>query len=324
MGVLVASVATATLLNRRRTEMQAAELVAYAERARMDPVQLVLWGARANTIVLLGDVAGLTAPKRIAARAIDALARGPGLDAVVLDVPESLQPVIDRYLESDPEDAGLLAVSPGALPSASSVAHAYLQIYRAVWRFNQTVGPARRIRIVAAGLPTDGAAAGVRAPHVIASQYARRDEHMMQRTEEEVLQRSPGARVLVFAEGYHVLQRGRGRLHFAGGMPIDVIWLGARLAARHPTQVFSILIDRAPASAGLGIEYTATRVADLLRKGVWTVTAPFGVPLDRHFDFVREPIHTAVGPGLRLEILPDGYRLRELADGYIYLQGGSR
>jgi hypothetical protein len=43
------------------------------------------------------------------------------------------------------------------------------------------------------------------------------------------------------------------------------------------------------------------------------------VRLDEAFDAVRSPILEASSPGLRLEIVPGRYGLRDVADGYIFL-----
>jgi hypothetical protein len=108
-GMLLSSIGLAVFLEGLGRDTDGVRaLIEYADHRGTDPVSLISSVASAHRLVLLGDLPGSAEPKRIAAQAIESLARGPGLDAVVLEVGSDLQGIVDRYLESDPEDATLL------------------------------------------------------------------------------------------------------------------------------------------------------------------------------------------------------------------------
>ena len=48
----------------------------------------------------------------------------------------------------------------------------------------------------------------------------------------------------------------------------------------------------------------------------------FGLPVAPPLSELREPIRTRTGPGVTVQIMPSGYTLGEMADGYLYLTGG--
>jgi hypothetical protein len=320
-AVLILSVAVAALLDiDRKNRGNVEELVAYAESDGMDPVALVVAAGKAHRILFLGDVHSAAEPKRIAVAAIEALARGPGLDAVVLEVSSAEQPYIDQYLASDPEDASILLAHPRTLRDHWGISREYLEIYRCVWRLNRVLGPERQIRIVAADLP-DWPPVRAVGPRDAARQYALRDEHMADLLEREVLSRDPRARVLIFMGGYHGLKQGHAELHLGVGAPVRVDWLGGRLRQKYPGQVYTVVSDGAPEPTQFGAiaSYGATRVFDLFRRHLPASRAPFALRVDERFDFVRQPFYEPNGPGMNLDLQPDDYRLRDVVDAYIYL-----
>jgi hypothetical protein len=295
----------------------APEVEAVQERLAAEgrpPVEVVEAAGRVSQVVLLADVPGHPGPKRLAAEAIRALSAGPGLDAVVLEVPSTEQATIDTYLSRADEDATLLVARPGVVRED----RAYLDIYRAVWQVNQELGPARRIRIIAADdpgwPPPEGAS-----PQEVAARYARRSAHMLGRMHEELLALMPEARVLVFVDGYLTLQRTRGQLAFAGGAAQEVEWLGELLRARRPAATRTVLVDApsSPTAVRRLPEYHGTALHRPLRR---QVRRSAGMRIDDAFSEVRSPILEASAPGLRLEILPRRYVLRDVADSYIFLR----
>jgi len=324
--VLVLTIATAALIDRwggREEEAQA--LLEYARTARTDPIALALAAAQRHRVLFLGDVHPAAQPKRIAGELIEELARGPGLDVVVLEVAADEQPAIDAYLGSDPEDVGILLSHPRTLRQHWGASREYLEIYRRVWRLNRALGADRRIRIIAADLP-DWPPLRPISPHAAIRLYAERDAYMADRLEQEVFARHPQARVLVFMGGYHGIKSGGATLHYGGGPPVDVTWLATRLRQRRLADVYTILLDGSPLTAAFGDiqSYGATRVFDLFRSRLSGVPAPFALYIDERFDFLRDPFYESSGPGMNLEILPRGYRLRDVADAYVYLGTGGR
>lgn len=317
LAVLTIIVVTALVLDARTpAELEAVE-ARLGERGRA-PGELIEAAGRASQALLLADIRGHAAPKRLAVQAIRALAEGPGLDAVVLEVPTDEQPFIDTYLGRREDDATLLLRRPAAVPEEGAVAREYLEIYRAVWQVNQEVGAARRIRVIAADHPDWPPPEGA-SPQSIAETYAGRARHMLQVLEAELFTLMPDARVLVFVDGYLTLQRTHGRLRFAGGADQEVEWLGELLRARLPAGVRTVLVDagaspttvrRLPLYHGTGLHRPLRRSLD----------RAVGARVDEAFDGVRGPVLEASSPGLRLDILPAGYRLGHVADGYIFVR----
>jgi hypothetical protein len=283
------------------------------------PVEVIEAVGRAAQVVLLSDIHGHPGPKRLAAEAIRLLAEGAGLDAVVLEVPSDEQPFIDAYLARAEDDATVLLGRPGAVPEEGGIGREYLEIYRMVWRVNQEVGAARRIRILAADHPDWPPPEGV-GPHQVATLYTRRARHMMERMDQELFALMPDARVLVFVDGYQALQRTNGRLRFAGGADQRVEWLGELLRQRAPAATRTILVDAAasPTAARRLPRYHGTQLHRPLRR---TLERSSGVRVDGAFGVVRAPVLEASSPGLRLEIEPRGYTLPDVADAYIFLRG---
>jgi hypothetical protein len=313
----LALAATIFLGGRNRTG-DVTGLVDYARARQRDPIELIVGAGRSHRIVFLADVHTAPEPKRLAVEAIDALARGPGLDAVVLEVDTELQPIIDRYLNSDPEDISILYRNPGTLHERWGVWREYLDIYRRVWILNRMLGPGRRIRIVAADLP-GWPPVGPLPPRLLAEKLAARDAHMADRIDGVALADDPTARVLIFMGGFHGLKGGQAEIRAEGGAPIPVIWLAGLLQDRHPGEVFSILVDGTVPSDRPGPvgAYGSTRIADVLRKHLTDQVGPIALPVNDRFDAVRQPIRVQGGPGINLVLQPEGYRLQDMVDGYI-------
>ncbi|HEX9108782.1 MAG TPA: hypothetical protein VF832_16165 [Longimicrobiales bacterium] len=305
------------LLSRRGGAGDAADLADFARRDGVPPAQLILDGARTQRIVVLGDVPGSGAAKRVAAEAVERMALGPGLDALVLDVDRGAQPYIDAYLEAPAEDASILLAHPETTPGGS--ADDYLPIYRRVWQLNQKLGADRAITIVAAGL-AGWPPAGALAPRAEAELYARRGPAMAQAIEQHVFARIPRGRVLVFVDGYQALKSGYGALAAGGGSPVQVQWLAALLTNAHPGEVYSVLQDGPPGGLreGPATTFTGTRAYQIFHDAA-QLHAPFGLAVGQSFHFLRQPIVTTSSPGTQLTIEPDDYRLGDVVDGYIYL-----
>ncbi len=317
VALVVIALLGALLSHRGAAAGDAADLVDYARRDGLPPAQLIADGGRTQRIVVLGDVPASGAAKRIAADAVERLALGSGLDAVVLDVDRGAQPYIDAYLEASAEDASILLSHPQALPGPN--ADDYLGIYRRVYQLNQKLGADRAIAVTAAGTlgwPPQGALA----PRAEAELYARRGPAMDSLIEQRVFRRDPKARVLVFVEGYQALKSGSGAVAAGGGAPVPVSWLAALLTSAHPGEVFSVLQDGPPGALreGSDISYTGTRFYQLFHDAAG-LRPPFALQVGQTFHFLRQPIVTTSAPGTQLTIEPANYRLGDVVDGYIYL-----
>ncbi len=321
-GVAIAVIALAVigvaLLNRRAGGAQAAQLAEYVQASRTAPEALAEQLARGHRLLVVGAERGSAQARRLAAGMVERLAERPGLDAVAVDVPSDVQPVLDRYLNTTPEDASLLLETPRAL-GAPDGEQSMLQLYHRVWQLNSERGPARRIRIVALDLPAWPASDAL-SPRDAARLYARRDAHMDSTLEAEVLSGSSRARVLAFVGGYHAMQNVSGELLSGGGDRIRLRWFADRLRRDHEGDVATILLDgtnRPGPYAGVAL-YRGTRAYAILQ-GRLGRTSSFGVPVDEHFDRLRDPVLTDASAGLTLQILPADYRLSDVADGYVFM-----
>lgn len=290
------------------------------ERGR-EPAQLLATLGRGARILLLSDEHGQAAPKRVAAAAIRAMAEGAGLDAVVLEVPSDEQPYIDAYLADPQENATALLSRPAAVRERDGTVRAYLDIYRAVRALNREVGASRRVGVIAADLPGWPPPDGTPAPQV-AAMYARRPEHMLRMLDEQLLSIDPDARVLVFVDGYLTLHGTRGELRSAGGHAEEVTWLGDLLRRRNAADTRTVLLDTgrpAPGVLGTLPEYHGTALFRPLSRSLRSTA---GVRVDDTFAAVADPVLTPTSPGLGLDILPRGYTLDDVADGYVFLESG--
>lgn len=316
MAALVLIVLAAAVLEMRRGGADEA-LLEHARANRLDPLDLIEVAGRSRRLIFLSDIPSAAAPKRFAARAIERLALGPGLDLVVLDVDADEQPFIDRYLATAPEDASILLSRPRAIREDDGASRTFVDIYRTVWRVNQELGAHRRIRIVAADVP-GWPPARATSPHEAARLFGQRDEHMLEAVTSRALARSPNARVLFFVGGLHTLKTGAGRLQTGGARPVEARWLAARVIERHPQDVFTILVDAAPSRAVAAevVAFRGTQAADVMRRAGGT---GFGLRIDDTFNRIaRTPIRTVATTGVTFTFEPRTVPFSDLADAYIY------
>ncbi|HEX2167690.1 MAG TPA: hypothetical protein VHG09_10705 [Longimicrobiales bacterium] len=318
---LVVILAAAALLELSRGGGSEAAFVELARDSGREPLDLIENAARSRRLVFLSDIPSAPAPKRLAAQAIERIGLGTGLDLVVLDVDSNEQPYIDRYLATSPEDPSILLSRPRAVREGSGASREYLDIYRTVWRVNEQLGAARRIRIIAAdapGWPPERATS----PADAARLFAERADHMASTVMERALARNPGARVLFLVDGLHALKSGGGRVQTGGAAPAPITWLAAQMRERFPSDVYSILVD-APPSRSINpavAAYRGTAFADVLSRG--GVPAGTALPVTNAFnDVSRSPIRTAGTTGIEFSLEPRVAPMSDLADAYIYFGG---
>src|SRR3712207_2425288 len=116
-----------------------------------EPFRFVQDALRRHQIVFLGDIHPLAEPKLLVARLIREQGKGAAIDLLALEVAVEQQEWIDRYLASEPEDTRILLDHPRTLRGHWGVSAEYLDIYRAVYRWNRE-HPRQRLRILAADL----------------------------------------------------------------------------------------------------------------------------------------------------------------------------
>lgn len=315
---LVVIIGVAALLEFRRGGGSEAEFVEMARETAQDPVDLVEQAARSRRLVFLSDIPTAAAPKRFAEQVIDRIALGSGLDAVVLDIDSDEQPHIDRYLATAPEDPSILLSRPRALREGAGASREYLNIYRTVWRINQELGAARRIRIIAADAP-GWPPAQATSPAEAARRFAERADHMASTVMERLLARNPGARVLFLVDGLHALKSGGGRVQTGGAAPGPITWLAAWMRDRFPADVYSVLIDAAPSrSISTPVAaYRGTEFAEAMRRG--GLPSGTALPVTPAFDDLsRSPLRTVGTTGIDFSLEPRTLPMTEVADAYIY------
>lgn len=304
------------LLDRRSAPEADQRLAELARAAEESPEDLIARAAQSSRIVFLSDIHNSNAVKALAAKAIERIAAGSGLDAVVLEVSEDEQAHIDQYFYRSPEDASVLMSNPRTIREPGAATRAYLDIYHTIWKINEKLGPDERIRVIAADLP-GWPPSGVPSPSERARAMAERPEHMHRVIQEQVLRTIPSARILVFMSGFNGLKSGTLALRTGGAEAVNVMPLARLLASTD--QAYSILVD-APSVGAVSREivpFLGTSVAGILREQ--GVRKRFGTAITSEFDYLRQPIIEKKSPGIEFGVQPRDYKLRDVADGYINL-----
>jgi hypothetical protein len=314
---LAAIGAVLVLMELRGGGGEEAALVEYLRSTGQSPVELITAAAENRRFIFVADIHPSPEPKRLAAEVARALASGPGLDAVAVEIDADFQPLLDQYIATTPENTSILMAAPRSTREHRGGGASLLPLYRAIWQLNAELPAARSIRIIAVDRP-EWAGRGPLRPRELAGVYASRAEYMVERLEEEVLRLHPGARVLAFVDGYQVLRAGGGEFQAGGSGIMRAGWFAAELDARYPRDVFSVLTDGGSLQpAPEEIAYRGTAFGSVVRgQGV---RGPRAVAVGAAFDFMRQPIDTRTGPGLDLDITPRGFRLRDVAHAYVYL-----
>ncbi|MGH7503140.1 MAG: hypothetical protein ACREL7_15550 [Longimicrobiales bacterium] len=317
IAVIVVALTIGLVLERGNTPRDAA-MIAWAEAHATDPVQLIERATRTRPVLLLGDVVGAPAPKRLAATLIDTLGMAGRLEAVGLEVPADQQTWIDLYLETDPEDASVLLAHPRTIREDEGAGRAMLQVYRAVWRVNRALGANRRIRIIALDPSAWPPPPGISPARALAV-FAQRDSIMQATLDARLFDRSARPRVLVFVDGLHV-QKSGARLATGGIAPATVEWLGARLANRG-VPIFTVIVD---AARGTGAPspvagHRAGPLYSLLRANLSIPAAGLAFPLTGSAAPTADWLASPTGPGVGFQRLPADPRLEGRIDAWVIL-----
>jgi hypothetical protein len=259
-----------------------------------------------HRVVFLGDIHPLAEPKLLVANVIRSQQESTAIDLLALEVASEQQEWIDRYLASDPEDTSILLDHPRTLRAHWGISSEYLEIYRAVYRWN-SAHPAHPIRVLAADLL--GWPIAPLTPHMATGGFANRDQWMAAAFRKK-LEPHPEWRVLIFMGGYHGLKQIGGRVALGRVQDRFDHWFAGYLDEAGE-KVYSILTD-ARQDGGR----PATRLFDLLggaRPG------NFAVVLDSTSDTVREPLYDVDQEGFELEFWPSRFSLRTAVDALLIL-----
>jgi len=313
LGVIVAISAVLELSASREADA----LAAYLRDQGMPPLDLVERAALRRRLVFVADIPGSVLTKQFFADAVERVSRVSGLDLVGLEVDAAEQRYIDAYLSTEEEDVGILLRRPRAIHEHEGVANAYLGIYRRIRKLNDSLGPDRRIRILALDAQ-DWPPARPVPPQTLARRFGLRDSIMSARVR-QVLELNPRTRIMLFVGGLSALRGTAGLVQTGGTRSIQVSWLAARLARLYPQDVYSILVD-APAVGAARVRvasYRGTAAGPLLAERY--VGPPAAFPARAAPSFTRRPIRVLSSPGITFDLAPDSFEFPEVADAYVFL-----
>jgi hypothetical protein len=289
----------------------------YARTEKRPPVDALVDAARSRRFLFLADIYGSLGTKALAADAIEAIANGPGLDAVVVEIGHDQQPYLDRYFNSSPEDASVLVSNPRALRETGPGSRAYLDLYHGIWQLNQKLGADRRIQVIA--VDADGwPAARTLSTADRARRFSERSVIMRRNLELELLNTAPRARLLAFMGGLQALKHGTAQLQTGGTAAVTARSFASQLESRFPGEVYSTVVDATgtPHPDEL-VSYLGTRLPHEAESVL--PAGNYALPVTRAFDFLSQPIRKTTSPGLLFDLQPRQYRLADVADLYIHL-----
>jgi hypothetical protein len=281
-------------------------LLAALTGAPVDPLRFLQTAIRDHRIVFLGDIHPLAEPKLLVARLIREQREDQAIDLLALEVASEQQEWIDRYLNSSPENIRILMDHPRTLRAHWGVSAEYLEIYRAVYRWN-VEHPRHPLHILAADLR--GWPIAPLTPHMATGGFVNRDVWMAAAFR-KMLQEHPTSRVLIFMGGYHGLKSIGGQVAIGRVHDRFDHWFAGYLLDEG-TEVYTILSDARQAGSR-----PATRMFEHL---AGTATGNFATPLDSTTDDVREPLYDVDQEGFTLEFWPSRFALRQAADAMLIL-----
>ena len=270
------------------------------------PLEFLQSAVREHQIVFLGDIHPLAEPKLLVSDLIRTQQEDRAIDLLALEVAAEQQEWIDRYLASRPEDASILVAHPRTLRAHWGASTEYLEIYRAVYQWNEA-HPAHPIHVLAADLR--GWPIAPLTAHMATGGFVNRDIWMAAAFRKTLLQH-PTWRVLIFMGGYHGLKGVGGQVAIGRVHDRFDRWFAGYLAD-DSTEVYSILTDARQAGT-----HGATRMFEHLTRAA---DQNFAVPLDATTDAVQEPLYDVHQEGFELEFWPSRFSLRRAVDAMVIL-----
>lgn len=270
-----------------------------------DPFEFAQSALGRHRIVFLGDIHPLAEPKLLLARLIREQAPGASIDLLALEVASEQQEAIDHYLASVPEDTTILLDNPRTLRSHWGASVEYLDIYRAVYRWNADHRD-RAVHVLAADIR--GWPIASLTEHMATGGFVNRDVWMAAAFR-KALEQHPEWRTLIFMGGYHGLKVVGGEVKLGKAHDRFDHWFAGYLAD-DGFEVYTILSD-ALQDAG----HAATRVFDALASKGPGVN--FAAVMDSTLDAVREPLYDVEQEGYSLEFWPSRFPMRTAADAMI-------
>jgi hypothetical protein len=261
---------------------------------------------RDHQIVFLGDIHPLAEPKQLVSTFIATQPERQAIDLLALEVAAEQQEYVDHYLASRPEDTSILVDHPRTLRAHWGISKEYLEIYRAVYRWNGA-HPGHPIHVLAADLR--GWPIAPLTAHMATGGFVNRDIWMAAAFRKQ-LQQHPSWRVLIFMGGYHGLKGVGGEVAMGRVRDRFDHWFAGYLA-EDSTNVYTILTDAKQAGA-----HPATRVFEYLAR---STEQNFAVSLDSTTDVVQEPLYDIDQEGFELEFWPSRFAFRHAVDAMVIL-----
>jgi hypothetical protein len=226
---------------------------------------------------------------------------------LALEVAAEQQEWIDQYLASMPEDTRILLDHLRTLRAHWGISAEYLEIYRAVYRWN-TDHEGQSTHILAADQL--GSPRVPRTPLQAIRELANRDMGMAA-SFRKTLQQHPTARVLIFMGGYHGLKGIGGEVTIGRASHRFDRWFAGYLTD-DGADVYTIFTDARQAE-----DHAATRVFDDLAA---ISEHNFAVALDSTTDHITEPLYAVEQAGFKLEFRPSRFALRSSVDAMVMLR----
>jgi hypothetical protein len=281
-------------------------VLAFLSGPPAEPLRFLETAVREHRIVFLGDIHPLAEPKLLVSRLIQEQPEEQSIDLLALEVASEQQEWVDRYLQTRPEDINILLDHPRTLRAHWGVSREYLEIYRAVYHWNER-HPRHPVHVLAADLR--GWPIAPLTPHMATGGFVNRDIWMAA-SFRKTLQEHPAWRVLIFMGGYHGLKMVGGEVAIGRVHDRFDHWFAGYLVDEG-TSIYTILTDARQAN-----DRPATRMFDRL---AGLSGRNFAMPLDSTTDVVREPLYDVEQEGFALEFWPSRFALRKAVDAMVIL-----
>ena len=271
-----------------------------------DPFEFAQAALARHRIVFLGDIHPLAEPKLAAgASHPGAGGRGASIDLLALEVASEQQEAVDHLPRLGARRHDDSPRQPAHLRSHWGASVEYLDIYRAVYRWNAD-HPDRAVHVLAADIR--GWPIASLTEHMATGGFVNRDVWMAAAFR-KALEQHPEWRTLIFMGGYHGLRVVGGEVKLGKAHDRFDHWFAGYLAD-DGFEVYTILSD-ALQDAG----HAATRVFDALASRGPGVN--FAAVMDSTLDAVREPLYDVEQEGYSLEFWPSRFPIRTAADAMI-------
>jgi hypothetical protein len=242
------------------------------------PEEMIYKAASNNRVLIYGEIHPMAQPKMYLARTIKKLHYDYDYDYLVLEIGDTYQPIIDKYLETGNEL--LLRKNPWTLFSPWHASEQHIKIYKAVYQINKRT-PDNPMKIVCADYNPE--------------QYGQnsellksRDKHIMENINNEILEKNKEANIIILIGAYHALKNNVWE-YMKEYDPYGIVFkedpLGVHLNKLFPDEVFSFYIDGIIPDTYDENGYFLSKIGILYKKHLITMAPiPFALFIDNSVD----------------------------------------